>query len=153
MQSAVREYSEQLEGDAIVKRHLDDLFKALLEQNLLRIIKPYSKVQVAHLATLIALDAATVEREISQMILDKKVAGALPCPALAGSGRCDCAAIVCGSLMLARACAGILDQGTGCLEVFEEVAENQAYPAAMDVIQNMGTVVDALFDRSRRLVA
>lgn len=83
MQSAVREYSEQLEGDAIVKRHLDDLFKALLEQNLLRIIKPYSKVEVAHLAKLIALDAATVEREVSQMILDKKIAGAAPCAACA----------------------------------------------------------------------
>lgn len=52
-----------------------------------------------------------------------------------------------------RVLAGILDQGSGCLEVFEEVPENQAYPAAMDVIQNMGTVVDALFARSRRLVA
>jgi 26S proteasome regulatory subunit N6 len=75
MQSALQEYREQLEGDAIVKRHLDDLFKALLEQNLLRIIKPYSKVEVAHLAKLITLDKSTVEREISQMILDKKIAG------------------------------------------------------------------------------
>lgn len=76
VQSALKDYSAQLEGDPIVKRHLDDLFKALLEQNLIRIIKPYSKVQVQHLAKLITLDAATVEREISQMILDKKVAGA-----------------------------------------------------------------------------
>ena len=49
--------------------------------------------------------------------------------------------------------AGILDQGTGCLEVFEDSAENKAYPAAIDVVQNMGTVVDALFARSQKLVA
>ena len=75
-QAALKEYSEQLEGDAVVKRHLDDLFKALLEQNLIRIIKPYSKVEVTHLAELITLDATSVEREISQMILDKKISGA-----------------------------------------------------------------------------
>jgi 26S proteasome regulatory subunit N6 len=49
--------------------------------------------------------------------------------------------------------AGILDQGTGCLEIFEELPENKVYASAMDVIQNMGKVVDGLFERSRKLVA
>ena len=78
-QSALRDYSSQLSEDPVVKRHLDDLFKALLEQNLVRIIRPYSKVQVQHLAKLITLDPETVEREVSQMILDKKIAGQQPC--------------------------------------------------------------------------
>lgn len=60
-----------------MNRHLNDLFKALLEQNLIRVIMPYSKVEINHLAKLISLDAATVEREVSQMILDKKISGAL----------------------------------------------------------------------------
>ena len=49
--------------------------------------------------------------------------------------------------------AGILDQGSGCLEVFDEIPEGKAYPCAVDVVQNMGTVVDALFARSQKLVA
>jgi 26S proteasome regulatory subunit N6 len=53
----------------------------------------------------------------------------------------------------ARNNAGILDQGTGCLEIFEELPENRVYSSAMDVIHNMGKVVDALFDRSRKLIA
>lgn len=76
MQSALRDYEPQLGKDPVVHRHLDDLFSKLLEQNLVRIIAPYRKVEVEHLAKLITLDVETVEREISQMILDKKIAGA-----------------------------------------------------------------------------
>lgn len=79
MQEVLDKHKEQLEGDPIVNRHLNDLFKALLEQNLIRVIMPYSKVEIKHLAKLISLDAATVEREISQMILDKKISGAPSC--------------------------------------------------------------------------
>ena len=75
MQGVLNDYKEQLEGDPIVNRHLSDLFKALLEQNLIRVITPYSKVQIKHLAKLISLDPTTVEREVSQMILDKKISG------------------------------------------------------------------------------
>lgn len=76
MQGALVDFQPQLEGDPVVRRHLQDLFKALLEQNLIRIIQPYSKVEVAHIAQLIKLDTPTVERELSQMILDKKIEGA-----------------------------------------------------------------------------
>lgn len=76
MQTVLNDFKEQLEGDPIVNRHLSDLFKALLEQNLIRVITPYSKVQIKHLAKMISLDPVTVEREVSQMILDKKIAGA-----------------------------------------------------------------------------
>lgn len=77
MQEVLEKYKEQLEGDPIVNRHLNDLFKALLEQNLIRVIMPYSKVEINHLAKMISLDATTVEREVSQMILDKKISGVL----------------------------------------------------------------------------
>eukprot|EP00892_Ulva_mutabilis_P006807 jgi/Ulvmu1/4499/UM002_0225.1 len=122
LQEVLDKYKEQLEGDPIVNRHLNDLFKALLEQNLIRVIMPYSKVEIKHLAKLISLDAVTVEREISQMILDKKI-------------------------------SGILDQGNGCLQVYEEQDEDEAYPAAIETINNMSSVVDALFTRSQKLVA
>ena len=46
-QTAVKKYSEQLEQDRIVSKHLDTLYQTMLEQNLCRIIEPYSRVQVS----------------------------------------------------------------------------------------------------------
>ena len=45
-QSTVGKYSKELKGDKIVARHLDTLYQTMLEQNLCRIIEPYSRVQV-----------------------------------------------------------------------------------------------------------
>lgn len=121
LKGALGTYKQELEGDPVVRRHLSDLFKALLEQNLQRIIEPYSHVEIGHIAALIDLDAPTVERELSQMILDKKV-------------------------------AGTLDQGTGCLEIFDVPPEDKIYPTALEIIKNMGGAVDSLFARSQKLV-
>ena len=46
----------ELENDPIIKAHLESLYDKLLEGNLLRIIEPYSHVQVGHVAKLINLD-------------------------------------------------------------------------------------------------
>merc|ERR1712012_248038 len=76
-QETVGKYSKELRGDKIVARHLDTLYQTMLEQNLCRIIEPYSRVQVKYVAEKIDLPEAEVEKKLSQMILDKKFQGIL----------------------------------------------------------------------------
>ncbi|CAO1430766.1 unnamed protein product [Diamesa serratosioi] len=76
-QEALKEYKAQLEDDVIVRAHLDSLYDTMLEQNLCRIIEPYSRVEVAFIAGSIKLENAKVEKKLSQMILDKKFSGIL----------------------------------------------------------------------------
>lgn len=76
-QSAVDTYKVELEQDKIVAKHLDTLYSNMLEQNLCRIIEPYSRVQVDYVAGKIGLPKDQVEKKLSQMILDKKFLGIL----------------------------------------------------------------------------
>lgn len=46
-QVALKEYTKELEDDVIVKAHLGALYDKMLEQNLCRIIEPFSRVQVS----------------------------------------------------------------------------------------------------------
>jgi 26S proteasome regulatory subunit N6 len=68
-------YKDQLIDDQFVRSHLDNLYDNLLDQNLCRIIEPFSKVQIDHIAELIKLPKDKVEIKLSQMILDKKLSG------------------------------------------------------------------------------
>lgn len=45
-QKALDTYKTELQEDKIVEKHLKTLYDSMLEQNLCRIIEPYSKVQV-----------------------------------------------------------------------------------------------------------
>merc|ERR1712241_917097 len=76
-QSAVKKYSKELEQDRIVAKHLDTLYQTMLEQNLCRIIEPYSRVQVKYVSEKINLPEAEVEKKLSLMILDQKFQGIL----------------------------------------------------------------------------
>ncbi|XP_055702007.1 26S proteasome non-ATPase regulatory subunit 11 [Phlebotomus papatasi] len=76
-QLGLKDFKKELEDDVIVKAHLGTLYDTMLEQNLCRIIEPYSRVEVAHIAECIKLPMAQVEKKLSQMILDKKFSGIL----------------------------------------------------------------------------
>lgn len=70
-------YAQYLEADVVVGSHLVKLKANLLEQNLLRIVEPFSCVEVAHVAKLIDLPVDEIEAKLCGMILDKKLSGIL----------------------------------------------------------------------------
>jgi len=76
-QNTLRLYPKELVEDPIIRAHLDTLYDQMLEQNLCRIIEPYSRVQVEQIAKVINLPKDTVEKKLSQMILDKTFSGIL----------------------------------------------------------------------------
>lgn len=121
-ETALQDYKAQLGEDPIVHRHISSLYDTLLEQNLCRLIEPFSRVEIAHIAELIELPIVHVERKMSQMILDKKF-------------------------------AGTLDQGAGCLVIFDDPKTDAIYPATLETISNVGKVVDSLYVRSAKIMA
>ena len=56
-------------------------------------------------------------------------------------------------MILDKKFAGTLDQGAGCLEVFEAPAADKVYPTSLTIFESMGRVVDTLFTRSQKVVA
>ncbi|KAI8816057.1 PCI domain-containing protein [Fimicolochytrium jonesii] len=109
-------YKNELSNDPIIRHHLEALNDTLFEQNLLRIIEPFSRVEIAHIAQLVQQPSPIVEAKLSQMILDKVF-------------------------------SGILDQGAGCLEVFEDTEADKTFEATLETIKNMGTVVESLYEK------
>jgi len=76
-ESTIHRYAHQLQDDLLIKHHLHILHEQLLESNLIRIIEPYDCVEISHVAKLIEMPVATVEKKLSQMILDGKFHGIL----------------------------------------------------------------------------
>ncbi|OQR78075.1 26S proteasome non-ATPase regulatory subunit 11-like [Tropilaelaps mercedesae] len=76
-ETALTQYKKELVDDPIIAAHLETLYDQMLEQNLCRIIEPYSRVQVDHVAKVISLPREKVELKLSQMILDRKFSGIL----------------------------------------------------------------------------
>ncbi|NXW06418.1 PSD11 ATPase, partial [Fregetta grallaria] len=73
-EKALTDYKVELRDDPIINTHLAKLYDNLLEQNLIRVIEPFSRVQVNVSSK---HSNAEVERKLSQMILDKKFHGIL----------------------------------------------------------------------------
>jgi len=116
---ALKDYREEFSQDPIVKHHLAALFDRLLEQNLLRIVEPYSVVEISYIASHVELSVQEVEGKLSQMILDKVL-------------------------------DGVLDQGRGCLVLFDSPEKEEGYEDAVKMIAEVGRVVESLWGKAIR---
>lgn len=72
---AIEKYKKELETDPVVAKHFASIRDTMFEKELLRLIQPYSCVQVDHIAKCVGLSRGDVEPRLSQMILDKKFSG------------------------------------------------------------------------------
>ncbi|KAI1780962.1 PCI-domain-containing protein [Hypoxylon cercidicola] len=111
---ALARYRYELGSDTFIRNHLRRLYDAMLEQNLIKVIEPFSRVEIAHIAKMVGLDTQQVERKLSQMILDKVI-------------------------------VGVLDQGAGCLLIFDEAQRDETYDAALQTLDKLSNVVDVLY--------
>lgn len=76
-EAVLEQYKAQLAEDPIIKYHLSDLNETMLEQNILRILEPFSRVEITHVAQLIDLPLQRTQAKLSEMILDQKLNGTL----------------------------------------------------------------------------
>ncbi|OAA67194.1 26S proteasome non-ATPase regulatory subunit 11 [Niveomyces insectorum RCEF 264] len=118
---ALAAYRYELGSDAFVRNHLRRLYDAMLEQNLIKVIEPFSRVEIDHIAHMVGLDTQQVERKLSQMILDKVI-------------------------------IGVLDQGAGCLIIYDETERDAGYDAALATIDKLSNVVDVLYTNQASLL-
>lgn len=113
-ESVLGSYQRELGSDTFVRGHLRRLYDAMLEQNLIKVIEPFSRVEIDHVAKMVKLSPVQVEEKLSQMILDKVI-------------------------------IGVLDQGAGCLIIFDETHRDAAYDSALATIEKLSSVVDVLY--------
>lgn len=120
-EKTLSDYRYELGSDVFIRNHLRKLYDAMLEQNLIKVIEPFSRVEIDHIAKMVGLDTQQVERKLSQMILDKVI-------------------------------IGVLDQGAGCLIIFDETERDQSYDSALETIDKLGNVVDVLYTNQGSLL-
>ncbi|ODV59729.1 proteasome regulatory particle lid subunit RPN6 [Ascoidea rubescens DSM 1968] len=76
-QKILNDNSNEFSNDYLIKSNFKTLYHQLLEQNLLKIIKPYSCIEISYISRLIKLDETFIESKLSQMILDNVFYGVL----------------------------------------------------------------------------
>lgn len=119
-EKALRDYKDELSSDPTIRSHLAALYDTLLEQNLLRIVEPYSIIELDYVAECVGQERRGVEVKLSQMILDKVF-------------------------------HGVLDQGRGCLLVFDQPEADNTYGAAIDTIEQVTKVVQSLYAKTVKI--
>lgn len=121
-EKAKAEYESEISSDAnVLEIHVKALYSSLLEDNLMKIIEPYSEVQLDFIADKIRLPIHTVQTTLSGMILDEKI-------------------------------EGTLDQGRGCLVMFEEQdSNNMKFEHTVGIFDNLSNVIDAFYEKTKKV--
>ena len=70
-------WASQISCDPVVSFHIKSLNERLIEQNLMRIVEPYSRVEIDYIAKWLKLPIERVQSKLADMILDKKLNGTL----------------------------------------------------------------------------
>ena len=70
-------YEFELLDDPVIMRHFTFLYNTLLEDNLKKILEPYSEVQIDYIAKSIGLPMEKILQKLSEMILDEVIKGTL----------------------------------------------------------------------------
>ena len=73
----LEQYKALLGMDAFISFHLTGLNEALMEQGIVRLLEPFSCVEISHVAELIELPVPRTLSKLSEMILDQKLKGTL----------------------------------------------------------------------------
>ncbi|CAI2370500.1 unnamed protein product [Moneuplotes crassus] len=121
-EKAKEDFQDEILSDAnVLAIHVKDLYSTLLEDNLMKIIEPYSEVQLDFIADQIKLSLPTVQTTLSGMILDEKI-------------------------------EGTLDQGRGCLVMFEEQdTNNKKFEHTVDIFDKLSNVIDAFYEKTKKV--
>jgi len=60
-QTILEGHKDQVSKDHVIYSHIQNLYDNLLEQNLMKIVVPYSKVEISHIAELVNLKQNVVQ--------------------------------------------------------------------------------------------
>lgn len=77
LKNNLEKFQDVLFNDEVIVHHLNNLQNDLLEKNLIKIIEPYSVVELDFITKAIGLPLFEILAKLSQMILDKKINGIL----------------------------------------------------------------------------
>ena len=62
-QKVLKDNEEQIKEDKIISGHINNLYENLKEQNLMKIVEPYSKIEISYISELIGLDYMTLQKK------------------------------------------------------------------------------------------
>ena len=122
LEKILSEHGQVIKDNAIITSQITLLYENLLEKNILKLTKPYTKVQLSYLSLKLGVDVKRIEKKISEMILDEKL-------------------------------KGTLDQGIGNLILFRDDELDPMYKNSLQILDNMESVVEALFEKTKKLRA
>lgn len=151
LQSVLNKHPKELQQDMLVNSHINQLYESLLVNHLRRIVEPFSRVQVSHIAKLVGLDAHVVEQKLSIMILDGDLKAVLD----QSNGTL---VVFEDELFIDKDAAQVLRKKAAVQttmskdEKKDEVDSGSVlYESLLDGIKQLNGVVDALYEKSKQL--